>query len=107
MNGCGRPSDARRFRPNIVVEADDGTPFAEDRWVGKRLAFGGLDGPSVGVTMRDLRCVMLNLDPDTAESHAEVMKSAVRLNDNYAGIYATVVRVGDLRIGQPVGIVEG
>lgn len=106
MSGSGRPSDARRFRPNIVVEADDGAPFAEDRWVGKRIGFGSADGPSVGVTQRDLRCVMINLDPDTGESHAEVMKTAVRLNDNYAGIYATVVNTGDLRIGQPVWIAE-
>lgn len=101
--GSGRPADARRFRPNIVVESADGTPFTEDGWIGKRLTFGA-DGPAVGVTQRDLRCVMINLDPDTAESHAEVMKTAVRLNDNYAGIYATVVRAGELRVGQTVSI---
>jgi MOSC domain-containing protein YiiM len=30
------------------------------------------------------------------------MKTAVRLNDNYAGIYATVVKTGELRVGQSV-----
>jgi uncharacterized protein YcbX len=102
MSGSGRPIDTRRFRPNIVVDLDNGAPFAEDRWVGKRLTFGAWDGPAVGVTQRDLRCVMINLDPETAESHAEVMKTAVRLNDNYAGIYATVVKTGELRVGQSV-----
>jgi uncharacterized protein len=101
--GSSRPVDARRFRPNIVVESADGRPFTEDGWIGKRLTFGA-DGPAVGVTQRDLRCVMINLDPDTAESHPEVMKTAVRLNDNYAGIYATVVRTGELRVGQTVSI---
>ena len=101
-SGSGRPIDARRFRPNIVVEADNDAPFDEDRWVGKRLTFGAVDGPAVGVTQRDKRCVMMNLDPETAESHAEIMKTAVRLNDNYAGIYATVVKTGELRVGQSV-----
>lgn len=102
MTGSGRPIDLRRFRPNIVVELDGGAPFAEDAWLGRRLAFGGVDGPAISVTQRDLRCVMINLDPDTAESQAEVMKTAVRLNDNHAGIYATVIETGELRVGQAV-----
>ena len=106
MSGSGRPMDTRRFRPNVVVEIDGGAAFVEDGWVGKRLTFGGVDGPAVGVTQRDKRCVMINLDPDTAESHAEVMKTAVRLNDNNAGIYATVVKTGELRVGQPVWLGE-
>jgi hypothetical protein len=106
LSGSGRPVDARRFRPNIVVEAHDGAPFTEDGWVGKRLAFGAVDGPAVGVTQRDKRCVMVNLDPETAESHAEVLKTAVRLNANNAGAYATVVKTGELRVGQSVWLGE-
>ena len=106
MSGSGRPIDIRRFRPNIVVEADDGTPFVEDSWVGQRLTFGAVDGPAVAVTQRDQRCVMVNLDPETAQSHAEVMKTAVRLNGNNAGIYATVVKAGELRVGQSVWLGE-
>jgi MOSC domain-containing protein len=107
MGRSGQPIDPRRFRPNIVVEADDGAPFTEDHWVGKRLTFGAVDGAAAAVTQRDLRCVMINLDPETAESQAEVMKTAVRLNDNYAGIYATVVQTGELRVGQSVLLGEG
>jgi uncharacterized protein YcbX len=104
--GAGRPSDVRRFRPNIVVEADGSAPFAEDGWLGQRLLFGSEDGPAVGVTQRDPRCVMINLDPETAESHAEVLKTTVRLNDGNAGIYATVVKTGELRVGHPVWLDE-
>lgn len=105
-SASGRPPDARRFRPNILVEVDHGTPFGEDGWVEKRLTFGAVDGPSVGVTHRDLRCSMINLDPDTALSHPEMMKAAVRLNDNHAGIYANVIQTGELRVGQPVFLSE-
>jgi uncharacterized protein YcbX len=98
--------DLRRFRPNVVIETDSAEPFAEDRWVGRTLTFGEGSGPApmaaIRVTMRDERCVMVNLDPDTAERDSEVMKTVVRLNENYAGIYGTVVRAGELRVGQVV-----
>ncbi|MBA3255892.1 MAG: hypothetical protein H0T64_04480 [Pyrinomonadaceae bacterium] len=45
---------------------------------------------------------MVNLDPDTAEKDSEVMKTVVRLNENCAGVYGTVVRAGELRVGQVV-----
>jgi hypothetical protein len=57
---------------------------------------------AIGVTKRDERCVMVNLDPDTAEKDSEVMKAVVRLNENCAGVYGTVVRAGELRVGQVV-----
>ena len=59
----------------------------------------------VNVTMRDLRCVMINLDPQTAEADSSVMKAALRLNENHAGVYATVIRAGELRIGQKITLV--
>ena len=98
-----RPLDILRFRPNIVIDSDGVEPFAEDNWLGKTLHFEDDDGgPAVNVTMRDLRCVMINLDPQTAEADSNVMKVALRLNANYAGVYATVIRTGDLRIGQKI-----
>ena len=99
--------DLRRFRPNVVIETDSAEPFEEDRWVGRTLTFGeGNSGAApmaaIGVTMRDERCVMVNLDPDTAERDSEVMKTVVRMNENCAGVYGTVVRAGELRVGQVV-----
>ena len=93
-----RPLDVLRFRPNILIDSHDVEPFAEDQWVGKTLRFGADDdSPVVSVTMRDLRCVMINLDPETAEADSRVMKAALGLNANYAGVYATVIRSGELR----------
>ena len=107
-SACGRSFaglalDRRRFRSNIVIESDSSEPFHEDEWVGKTLVFGDADsGPAVSVTQRDLRCMMLNLDPDTGRQDARVMKAVVRMNGNYAGVYATVVRAGTLRAGATV-----
>jgi uncharacterized protein len=100
---AGHDADVRRFRPNLLIDTQGAQPFEEDGWVGKILEFGSeRTGPAISVTMRDKRCVMMNLDPDTAEANAEVMKTVIRMNDNYAGVYGTVVRTGELRVGQVV-----
>ena len=99
--------DLRRFRPNVVIETDSAEPFEENGWVGRTLMFGEENrGAAVGITMKDERCVMVNFDPDTAERDSEVMKTIVRMNENYAGVYGTVVRAGELRVGQVVTLRE-
>lgn len=99
----GRSPDVRRFRPNVVVRPLRSAPFQEDAWVGGVLSFGEEDGaPAVAVTSRDLRCSMVNLDPDSASPAPEVMKAVVRANGNHAGIYAAVTRIGRLAVGQAV-----
>jgi uncharacterized protein YcbX len=100
---AGRSLEVLRFRPNILIESVSSDPFAEDAWIGKSLTFGAEEnGARVSVTMRDLRCVMINLDPNTAAAAAQVMKAAVRLNDNNAGVYGTVTATGELEVGQKV-----
>jgi uncharacterized protein YcbX len=100
---AGRSADVRRFRPNIVVRSTRAVPFAEDEWLGGVLTFGDADdAPAVSVTMRDVRCAMVNLDPDRGDSASEVLKAVVRANQNHAGIYGTVTRIGRLAVGQSV-----
>lgn len=96
-------SDARRFRPNILIRLHDPRPFLEDAWVGRLLAFGDReDAPAVAITMRDIRCAMVNLEPDSAAMDPAVMKAVVRANENGAGVYATVTRAGSLTVGQAI-----
>ena len=102
----GRDIDLRRFRPNVVIETESAEPLEEDKWVGRTLMFGEADRAVVGVTMKDERCRMVNLDPDTAERDVQVMRAVARLNKNYAGVYGTVVKAGELRVGQVVTLGE-
>jgi MOSC domain-containing protein len=98
-----RSLDVRRFRPNVVVRSLRSVPFQEDEWLGGVLSFGeGDDAPAITVTMRDLRCSMVNLDPDSASPAPEVMKAVVRANQNTAGIYGAVTRIGRLVVGQTI-----
>src|SRR5437868_1385941 len=100
---AGRNLDVRRFRPNVVVRLLRSDPFQEDEWVGGVLSFGeGVDAPAITVTTRDVRCSMVNLDPDSASRAPEVLKAVVRANQNNAGIYGAVTRIGRLAVGQPV-----
>ncbi len=64
---AGRSLDVRQFRPNVLVRSLRSVPFQEDEWVGGVLSFGeGDNAPAITATMRDVRCGMLNLDPDSA-----------------------------------------
>jgi uncharacterized protein len=101
---AGRRPDIRRFRPNVVVRLLRSVPFQEDEWLGGVLSFGKKDddAPAVTVTMRDVRCSMVNLDPDSASPAPEVLKAVVRVHQNTAGIYGAVTRTGRLAVGQTV-----
>lgn len=103
---AGAVLDTRRFRANIVIAADAAEPFLEDRWIGSRLVFGDVEtGPALTVSSRDERCMMINLDPDTAKQDSALMKAAVRLNANNAGVYTTVARTGEIAVGQSVTLI--
>lgn len=96
-------ADVRRFRPNLLVRPTGDLPFEEDDWVGGVLTFGDADDPpAVAVTRRDLRCAMVNIDPDGGSSAPAVMKACVRANESHAGIYCSVTRTGQLTAGQRI-----
>jgi len=98
-----QPPDVRRFRPNIVVRLLCPIPFEEDQWLGSALSFGeAANAPAITVTTHDVRCSMVNLDPDSARPTPEVLKAVVRANQNNAGIYGAVTRTGRLAVGQPI-----
>ena len=100
---AGLGTDPRRFRPNVLVRSLRPSPFEEDQWVGGVLEFGeGDEGPAISVTMRDVRCSMVNFDPDSARVAPEVLKAVVRVHQNTAGVYGTVIRSGRLAVGQTI-----
>jgi len=100
---AGTSADIRRFRPNIVVRSTRAVPFEEDDWLGGVLGFGDADdAPAVTVTLRDERCVMVNFDPDDGSRAPALLKAVVRVNQNHAGIYGTVTRIGRVAVGQTI-----
>jgi uncharacterized protein YcbX len=104
---AGGELDVRRFRPNLLIETPGGEPFAEDAWVGKIIRFQA-DAAAAGlnVSMRDLRCAMINLDPETGASDPKVLKTVARLNGTDAGLYASVVGTGTVSVGDRIFLQE-
>lgn len=95
--------DVRRFRPNILIASAKAIPFEEDEWVGGVLSFGeSSEAAAITITNRDERCSMVNFDPGTAHTNAEVLKAIVRERDNKSGVYAAVTRRGRIAVGQPI-----
>lgn len=95
--------DVRQFRPNIVVRLLKSVPFQEDHWLGGMISFGqGGDAPTIAVTQHDVRCSMVNLDPESARPAPEILKTIVRINQNNAGIYGAVTRSGQIAVGQTI-----
>lgn len=95
--------DVRRFRPNVLLTLMRSVPFAEDDWVGGVLQFGNSrESATLGVTNYDERCSMVNFDPDTAQRTPEVLQAIIQARGNRAGVYGTVIRRGQLEVGQPV-----
>jgi len=98
----GQDLDPVRFRQNIVVEPDGGA-FAEEAWLGRALSFGaGPDAPRIRLIRRDERCMMINLDPETAAQTPAVLREVVRTRDNCFGLYAQPERLGPVRAGDAV-----
>jgi MOSC domain-containing protein len=95
--------DVRRFRPNVLIASLRSVPFEEDEWVGGVLSFGeSAEAAAIAITNRDERCSMVNFDPGSARAAPEVLKAIVRVRENKAGVYGTVMRRGRLTAGQPI-----
>ena len=45
---------------------------------------------------------MITLDPETGESSPEILKAVVQKHGQSAGIYATVLTPGEVRVGDPI-----
>lgn len=95
----GAQLDPRRFRPNILVELDEEAPFAEDEWVGRVLAIGGM---RMRIDQQDRRCIVTTIDPVTAEKNPAVLRTIARERHGCLGVYGTTVAPGRVAIDDPV-----
>jgi uncharacterized protein YcbX len=95
----GERLDVQRFRPNILVEADADTPFAEDAWVGRVLRLGSL---LMRVDKRDGRCVVITIDPVTAERNPAVLRAVAAERQGCLGVYGSTVEPGRVAVNDVV-----
>jgi uncharacterized protein len=94
--------DARRFRPNLVIDTCGRPGFVEDAWVGKVLRIG--DAVRLEVTEPCERCVMTTLAQADLPYDPGILTTAATGHDVHVGVYARVLRGGDVVRGQAVEV---
>ena len=98
---AGAELNPLRFRPNLLVESIDDTPFPEEAWLGSVLRIGDV---RMRVDQRDQRCIMVNVDPQTTKRNAAVLRAIGRERRACLGVYGTAVTPGRVAVGDPVSI---
>ncbi|MDQ6437768.1 MOSC domain-containing protein [Mesorhizobium sp. LHD-90] len=99
LHPAGDP-DARRFRPNIVVEMPeiDGS-FPETEWIGRRLAIGDLE---LTISEPCRRCGFTIIAQDGFDNDPNILRNLVRHNAHNMGVYCTVDRPARVPLGAPM-----
>ena len=100
----GSAVDKRRFRANIYLDLTNAEGFAEDQLFGRSLRIGAKT--TIAVLQRDGRCMMITLDPDTAEKTPAVLKAVAQGHEGHAGVYGAVLVEGTIRKGDPVELID-
>jgi hypothetical protein len=95
--------EARRFRPNIIVQAeDDVVGFIEDKWIGHEIQIG--DEVALSITDHCPRCVMTTLPQGDLPKDSDILRTAARHNGVNVGVYAEVRSPGIVHRGDVVSV---
>jgi uncharacterized protein YcbX len=100
--------DARRFRINLEIEGCE--PYEEDSWDGELVRVGEA---IIRIRGQIPRCVVTTLAPDTGEKDFGTLTQLARYRPRIGGrgglpfgVYAEVVRAGQVRVGDPVELLS-
>ncbi|ANS77164.1 sulfurase [Paenibacillus yonginensis] len=99
----GKPVDQRRFRGNFVIALNDDSIFEGD-WIGRELEIGEV---RLKVDSFCERCVFITIDPGSQQKDPSLLR---RLNEDFGlhfGVYASVIRTGEIRRGDAVVLADG
>ncbi len=94
--------DPLRFRPNLVLDLEGGEAFDELNWVGRILRVG--NAARIAITQVDRRCMMITLDPASTKPSPAVLRSVAQRHKQCAGVYATPLSPGEVRVGDVVSL---
>ena len=90
--------DARRFRPNLLIDTDGGG-FVEDDWVGSHVAVGEV---VFEIRKRCGRCTIPNRPQPGLAADVGIARSLARHHGLDLGVYAGIVQPGSVRVGDEV-----
>jgi uncharacterized protein len=93
------PLDARRFRPSVLIETEDGEGFLENDWISHRIRIGDAD---IHVTEASRRCGMTLVAQPGLSEEPDVLRGIMRHNKRNLGVYATPAEGVTISVGNPV-----
>jgi uncharacterized protein YcbX len=97
----GKPVSPVRFRGNLYVGG--GHPWSEHAWVGQEITVGEA---RLKVHERIGRCAATEVNPATAERDMQILRALSHgFNHTNMGVYAEVVRGGEIKSGDAVELV--
>jgi uncharacterized protein YcbX len=93
--------EPRRFRPNVLVQADGADEFVEDGWCGRVVRVG-----EVEFEAREpcVRCTMVTRPQPGLDRDLDVYKVLARHHGGTLGVWATVRTPGTIRARDPVEV---
>ncbi len=95
-NAAGQEIDARRFRPNVVLE---GVPAWEEfNWVGQELQIGQA---KIRISAPITRCLNIDVNPDTGEQNIKLFSLLKQhFQHQETGVVAQVISSGDVAVNE-------
>lgn len=98
----GGSVDARRLRPNVVVDTGELTGLPEDDWAGRRITLG----PEVvlQVLYAMPRCVMVDLPTADLPAARRLLSTVTEVNAGDLGVVADVVTGGTVSVDDEVSL---
>lgn len=96
----GMDLDHRRFRTNFYADWDNEKAYFEDELEGKRLRIG--EKLTLMIVKKDTRCVMITLDPASAEASPKILEVVTKNHGRCFGVYGSVLREGAVRPGDAI-----
>jgi uncharacterized protein len=91
--------DARRFRPNVVIDTGDTEGLVEQDWIGRKIVIGSatLESP-----MSTPRCGAITRAQRDLPADTTMLRTVVKHANQDVGIYGATKVAGEFRVGDAV-----
>ncbi|MBB6454458.1 hypothetical protein HNQ94_002940 [Salirhabdus euzebyi] len=96
--------DFRRFRPNLFLSLKEKIPFMEEQWIGKRIKIG--KEVEIELVGHCKRCMIITVDPNNAKRDSSLHQKLIKERNNNFGVYASVIKTGDIYVGDEVHLLK-
>lgn len=90
---------SRRFRPTMVIRTEKQDGFVEHGWLGRTIMIGTA---TLEASEETKRCGMTLIAQPGLDENPEILRSVVRHNRRFLGIYCTVAQPGHISVGDEV-----